>query len=128
MMTIAQNEATARACHEANRAYCISNGDYSQPAWDDAPQWQTDSARNGVQFHLDYPHAGPVGSHDNWMKGKLAEGWVYGETKDTEAKTHHCLVPYEELPLEQRMKDSIFVATFKAFRNAFAALNAGDNQ
>jgi hypothetical protein len=40
--------ACARAAHEANRAYCGALGDWSQPSWDAAPQWQKDSARNGV--------------------------------------------------------------------------------
>jgi hypothetical protein len=38
-------DQVARVCHEANRAYCQTLGDNSQPAWDDAPEWQKDSAR-----------------------------------------------------------------------------------
>jgi hypothetical protein len=40
----------ARVCHEVNRAYCTSLGDESQLPWDSAPQWQKDSAINGVRF------------------------------------------------------------------------------
>lgn len=35
---------------------------------------------------------------------------VYGEVKDGEAKTHPCLVPYEQLPPAQRLKDDLFAA------------------
>lgn len=35
--------------------------------------------------------------HDNWALGRIAEGWVYGETRDDEKKTTPCLVPYPEL-------------------------------
>jgi hypothetical protein len=102
--------AVAHICHEANRVYCLSLGDHSQPFFTDAPEWQRESAKSGVRFHLANPNAGPEGSHENWMRDKLADGWVYGETKDPEAKTHPCMVPYNELPEEQRVKDSLFVA------------------
>jgi len=46
-------EQVARVAHEANRAYCESIGDTSQVRWEDAPQWQRDSALKGVQFHAD---------------------------------------------------------------------------
>lgn len=45
-------EQIARVCHEVNRAYCQALGDDSQPAWEDAPQWQRDSALLGVQLLL----------------------------------------------------------------------------
>src|SRR5437879_1359495 len=43
-----QVEQVAKICHEANRAYCETIGDNSQPTWEKAPQWQKDSAINGV--------------------------------------------------------------------------------
>lgn len=106
--------AIATICHEANRAYCKTIGDDSQPPWDEAPEWQKQSACNGVCFHLENPDAGPPGSHENWLKDKIAAGWVYGETKDPEAKTHPCMVQYDELPQEQRLKDAIFVGIVHA--------------
>lgn len=45
-------DAIAKRAHEVNRAYCASIGDHSQPAWEDAPQWQKDSAIAGVRAHL----------------------------------------------------------------------------
>lgn len=42
-------DAAARAAHEVNRAYCIALGDTSQPSWDEAPEWQRESAKKGVQ-------------------------------------------------------------------------------
>ena len=100
--------------HEANRTWCAVLGDDSQPAWEDAPEWQRQSAINGVQFHIDNPIAHPIDSHDNWMREKVANGWTYGEVKDPEAKTHPCLRPYHELPEEQRRKDWLFVAVVRA--------------
>lgn len=99
----------ARLCHEVNRAYCRSIGDDSQPAWEDAPQWQKDSAINGVEFHLENETTSEQ-SHENWLKVKEAEGWIYGPVKDPEKKEHPCMVPYNELPIEQRTKDFLFKA------------------
>ena len=102
------NEQIARVCHEVNRAYCQALGDNSQPAWEDAPKWQQDSALLGVNLHVMNPQAGVTASHESWMAQKVAEGWVYGEIKDPVAKTHHCIVPYEQLPREQQAKDYLF--------------------
>ena len=103
-------EKIAKACHEVNRAYCLSLGDASQPAWEDAPQWQKDSAILGVKLHVNNPNAGPQASHESWMDQKIADGWKYGPTKDPEAKIHPCFVPFEKLPVEQQAKDFIFRA------------------
>jgi hypothetical protein len=97
----------AKMCHNVNKAYCESIGDSSQPTWDDAPQWQKDSAINGVSFHLEADRQ-PQDSHENWSKEKLDDGWVYGEVKDPDKKTHPCLVPYGQLPVEQQTKDYLF--------------------
>lgn len=98
----------AKACHEANRAYCESIGDGSQVAWEDAPNWQKVSAVSGVKFHINDPFASAAASHENWLYQKEADGWSYGPTKDVDAKTHPCMVPFEDLPLEQQHKDAIF--------------------
>lgn len=119
-------EACARAAHEANRAYCLALGDNSQPAWEAAPEWQKSSARNGVRGAI----AGnnPKQSHEAWMAEKLANGWKFGPVKDAEKKEHPCMVPYEELPAEQRAKDSIFLSVvgavhfFAAVSNTFTDL------
>ena len=108
-------EQIARVCHEANRAYCLTIGDHSQLPWEDAPEWQRESAMSGVRFHVADPDAGPAGSHDNWLKEKRAAGWVYGPVKDPEKKEHPCCVEFEQLPPEQQMKDYIFTAIVFAF-------------
>ena len=101
-------EQVAKVAHEMNKAFCESIGDNSQPNWDDAPQWQKDSALLGVQFHLGNPDASPSASHDSWLKQKEQDGWKYGEIKDPEKKEHPCFVSYHQLPVEQRSKDYIF--------------------
>ena len=110
--------AIAMVAHEANRAWCMQCGDDSQLSWNKAPKWQWDSAINGVKFRLENPDASDNASHDNWMKEKLADGWVYGDVKNAEAKTHPCLVPFDELPLEQQAKDALFRSIVHALQEA----------
>ena len=102
--------AIAMLCHSINAAYCQSLGDDSQVAWDDAPEWQKQSAIAGVEMHLAHPDATPEQSHESWYVQKEAEGWTYGEIKDVEKKEHPCFLSYEELPLEQKAKDYLFRA------------------
>lgn len=102
------NITVARIAHEVNRQWCEYNGDTSQVSWDEAPDWQRVSAVNGAAFHRENPDATDSASHDSWMQEKLAEGWKYGPVKDPEAKTHPCIVPFEELPREQQFKDKLF--------------------
>jgi hypothetical protein len=108
-------EMIARVCHEANRAYCAALGDFSQPAWDEAADWQCSSVRAGVEFHIANPDAGPEASHESWFAQKAADGWTYGLTKDPGAKTHPCMVAFNQLPREQQAKDFIFRGIVHAF-------------
>jgi hypothetical protein len=98
----------ARVCHEVNRIWCQINHDFSQPYWIDAPAWQQESAIMGVMFHMENPDAGADASHNSWWEQKRADGWVWGEVKDPEAKTHPCMVPFEDLPKDQQLKDHLF--------------------
>lgn len=111
-------QSIARVCHEVNRAYCLALGDTSQPAWEDAPQWQRDSAVLGVKLHTTNPSAGPQVSHESWMAQKVSEGWVYGPVKDPENKQHPCMVPFDQLPREQQAKDFIFRGVVHALTGA----------
>lgn len=109
-------EQIAKICHDTNKSFCETIRDFSQPAWVDAPQWQKDSAIAGVKYHLENPDAGPEDSHNSWLKVKYAEGWIWGEVKDPENKIHPCMVPYSELPLDQKLKDYLFIAICEIFK------------
>jgi len=101
-------ETVARICHEVNRAYCEGIGDNSQKFWDEAEEWQRTSAIEGVKFSLLNPDATSEDQHKTWMKDKYLDGWKYGPNKDPEKKEHPCLVAYNTLPKEQRIKDALF--------------------
>ena len=107
-------EEIARICHNANKTLCEINGDYSQMEWYSAEEWQRESAIEGVEFAKNNPDAPDSSQHDAWCDFKTGEGWVYGEVKDAVAKTHPCLVPFEDLPKFQQDKDTLFKAICKA--------------
>lgn len=105
-------ERIAEICHEVNRGLCEALGDDSQTKWALAPEWQRMSAINGVEAVAnDGPD--PQMSHSGWMAEKQADGWVYGAFKSEAAKTHPCMVPFEDLPPEQQLKDHLFTTTAK---------------
>lgn len=43
--------------------------------------------------------------HEVWAKSRMEQGWIYGEVRDDEKKTHPCLVPYDELPETEKDYD-----------------------
>lgn len=117
--TLLLADHTAEVCHEVNRAYCQALGDDSQAPWSAAPQWQKDSALLGVALHTTNPDASASASHESWMRQKVAEGWVYGPIKDAVKKEHPCLVPFEQLSVEQQAKDWIFRGVVHAMNDIY---------
>jgi hypothetical protein len=104
------NEQIAQVCHESNRAFCAVIGDNSQKPWEEAENWQRESAIEGVKFSIANPDASAADQHDSWLAEKVKNGWVYGPEKDSEKKTHPCCVPYDQLPKNQKLKDYLFKA------------------
>ena len=43
--------------------------------------------------------------HEVWAAGRIAEGWRYGEQRDEARKLHPCLVPYDQLPENEKAYD-----------------------
>ena len=114
-------EACARAAHEANRAYCLALGDTSQMTWEHASENIQDSARQGVRGAFN--GNSPEKSHEGWATYKRNAGWIFGPVKSEELKQHPCLVPYDKLPWEQRLKDTIFLGTVRNMAQAMEFLN-----
>jgi hypothetical protein len=66
---------------------------------------QTKSLLDGVIYADKHPDMTPAQNHDNWMKMKASQGWVYGPVKDFEKKTHPDMIPFAELPDIEKGKD-----------------------
>lgn len=52
--------------------------------------------------------------HEVWAERRIAEGWTYGPVRDDAKKQTPCLVPYAELPEEEKEYDrSTAISTLK---------------
>jgi len=100
----------ATIAHGINLAYSASLGDHSHLPWEETPEELKKSIEYGVKMHLENPETTPEQSHESWLKQKEVDGWVYGEVKDLKNKTHPCILPYDQLPAEQKTKDYLFKA------------------
>lgn len=43
--------------------------------------------------------------HEIWAQERMNQGWIYGEKRDDTQKHHPCLIPYEELPDDEKVYD-----------------------
>jgi len=43
--------------------------------------------------------------HEVWAATRIAQGWSYGPERNDSEKKHPCLVPYGELPEEEKTYD-----------------------
>lgn len=43
--------------------------------------------------------------HEVWAATRIAQGWSYGPERDDKKRHHPCLIPYEELPEEEKTYD-----------------------
>lgn len=44
-------------------------------------------------------------THEVWSTQRMKDGWIWGKKRDDELKHHPCLIPYEELPDEEKEYD-----------------------
>lgn len=111
--TDAAVEKAAKAAHTVSRAYAVIIGE-ELPAWSAAPAWMKQPVRSGVRVVLESWRVTPEQLHERWVAHKQRDGWKFGPVKDADKKTHPCMVGYDELPDEQRVKDSIFGAVVRS--------------
>lgn len=105
-------EKIAEVVHEANRALQRINGEIVNFPWESTSQELRDSSISGV---LGVQNGNtPEQSHEGWMRERTENGWVYGPVKNFALKTHPDLVPYADLPPEQKVKDALFGAIVHA--------------
>jgi hypothetical protein len=106
-------QRVARAAHNTVVTYCKTHGDYSIKEWEDAENWQRESTIAMVRNTLS-GNFSPSQEHERWLHEKRSKGYVYGDVKNDDASkgplTNPNIRPYKELPLVQRMKDTILIA------------------
>lgn len=104
-------EKVARVAHEANRTWDSVRGVPPGPPWDEAEDWQREAAMKDVSLAI--AGAPPSQLHESWRLRKLAAGWGPGgpgATKDPQAKIDPMLVPYTQLPGEDRRTPELIAA------------------
>jgi hypothetical protein len=112
-------DSIAHVVHEANRAVQIEQADPTisvSPLWEDLDGETKASAVDSVEGVL--LGNTPEQSHENWCEFKRTHGWVKGPVKDEAKKEHPLLVPYDELPDSQKVKDELFVSIVRTLRYA----------
>ena len=60
-----------------------------------AARWETAEDRDAYRHN----------EHERWMRFFALHNWRWGMTKNSEQRMHPCMVPYEALPMEERVKD-----------------------
>jgi hypothetical protein len=102
-------DAIAATIHNLNTEWCRLNGDFKHFSWEEAPKDICDTMKEGVKWVLKNPDITPEEHHNNWVEHKTKEGWTFDLFKDFERKTHPCLVPFDELPFNEKWKNSLII-------------------
>jgi acyl dehydratase len=107
----------AQICHEANRIVQALNGDPVDVSWIHVDPERQERAVNGVAHKLTHPAATSRDMHANWMRDMIADGYALGPELSHADKTHPNLVDYDDLPLAQQLKDSLFSGIVESLRD-----------
>ena len=63
----------------------------------------------------------PEQSHINWLAAQEALGYKYGVSIDRINLLHPCMVPYDQLPEAQKLKDDLFMSIINSFRGVYTS-------
>ncbi|MBO0697989.1 MAG: hypothetical protein J2P46_06330, partial [Zavarzinella sp.] len=77
-------------------------GLYVVPAAQVPPGSTEADARQAIEQNLDLL---AEGEHDGFVDSRLRNGWERADRKDVDRRAHHRLVPFDKLPVEEKMKD-----------------------
>ena len=108
-------EQIAEITHNAITSYCHIVAGTDSIFWDQLSIDLKGSTISGVNKVLENPDISAEDLHNEWVKYKISQGWTYGEIRDSSRKIHNCLVPYQDLPKEEKIKDLLFLAITNCF-------------
>lgn len=106
----AQIEKIAQTAHSANRTWSHIHGDFSQGPWIEQSAEYRRMMRHGVLAQLKDPERSPEENHNAWKQAVEADGWTWGPKRDEALRKNPAIVPWEDLPVEQRRKNAMFQA------------------
>jgi hypothetical protein len=114
-MVNVSDEAVGRVVHEATAALKVAFSEPdSMPHWDEAPQIMRDLSVGAVRFRRANPQAAPGAQHSEWVRERTEAGWTYGPVKDSLKKTHPLMVPFEQLPVQEKIKSAVLLSIIDA--------------
>lgn len=107
-------ELAARTAHSVAQAISEAFNLYKLPAWE---QCNTCYQARFTRYVENYIYYGKPcrSAHDLFVKRKIDDGWTLGPY-DAENKTRPDLVPFNDLPIEQRVKAKQIRAAVMPFR------------
>lgn len=110
--TVEKWEREARLVYEATRIEAAwSERSIVPEPWEDRDDKFKKNMINIIEKYISLDKLPtPEEAHDSWMKAYFDMGWKYGEKRDVDKKEHPDLVPFDELPKDERDKDAIFLA------------------
>jgi len=114
-----RNDEIARVCYAANKALGAILGEGRGLSWDECGTEKKLSTMAGVRYALDSPgEVSPQRIHEEWMVDKMVKGWQYGLEEKIEGDIHYhpCMLNWEDLPPEQKLKDILFLAIVNALK------------
>lgn len=100
----------ARVAHEGVCGLRQANGFGDCPPWEETTSEERQHAMQSVIAVIRQKSFDSEAIHARYVEEMKANGWTLGEKLDPVAKTSPLLVPFAELPLEQRQEDMVFRA------------------
>jgi len=82
-------------------------------AWDDLNEGVKNYILREVHYWLKNPSASASDSHNEWLRCKTEEGWSFGEENDHENKKHPSIVPYDQIPIQEKMANELIMKTVR---------------
>lgn len=104
----------AQLCHESGRLFSKIIGAEAPPDWESLTPDEKAEIIALVDYRIENTNAPFSAQHAKWKDNKIAAGWKFGKIFNEDKKTHPCIIPYDELPINTRRADAIAVAIINA--------------
>jgi len=113
-----REEELARIVYEATRLEALwSKRSIVPEPWDERDEAFRKQMIDNVTKYMNLDELPtPEQAHNSWMNNYFKMGWNYGEKRDPVLKTHPDLVPFDELPKDEKDKDAIYLTILWVIR------------
>ena len=109
-------EQIAKTAHAVHLAYCEEVGLNTQPEWGKVDETHKAVVINSVEKIITGTVNTVEDSHDNFIKMKHSQGWVFGEEYNIDKLTNPRMVHFSRLTDHQRIKERLFFECVKSFK------------